>query len=343
MARSRTLLASVACAVLTLSMVSAGRAETPSTAEGPASVHAKERALALYERGSSAFAEGRYRDAIELFVAGDEQAASPAFAYNVSLAYAALGDAANALRWAREYLRRSPEAEDRREVETRIAGHEKALTEKGLAPVAITSSPAGATVRVDGSALGVTPWYGALAIGQHDLELSHDGFSPRRETILVDGKGSRDVARALVKLEHRPKRGQPPKRAPQSPPHRQIASQKPEAGPAPWSFIAFGAGAASLAVAGGLEALRSSAEESAMGAATQIDAADEVERMQSYQLGSRVMIGVGGGLVVLGGVLLGIDLATKHPATATRPGERARLGASCGPHGCQVAFATRFQ
>jgi hypothetical protein len=69
MARSRTLLATVACAVLTLSMVSAGRAETPSTAEGPASVHAKERALALYERGSSAFAEGRYRDAIELLPA----------------------------------------------------------------------------------------------------------------------------------------------------------------------------------------------------------------------------------------------------------------------------------
>ena len=79
--------------------------------------HARER----FQAGVRAYEEGRYRDAVDLLLEADRSMHSPAFAYNIGLAYEAMEDQASALRWFRSYLREAPDTEDRPAVEKRIA------------------------------------------------------------------------------------------------------------------------------------------------------------------------------------------------------------------------------
>ena len=49
---------------------------------------------------------------------------------------------------------------------------------KAYRDVVIDSEPAGATVSIDGTEVGVTPYEGKYASGEHQLELSIKGYSP---------------------------------------------------------------------------------------------------------------------------------------------------------------------
>lgn len=68
-----------------------------------------------------------------------------------------------------------------RELEVEGLGRTQQLSfelEPAWAGFRVVTQPAGARVRVDGEALGVTPFDGEILQGEHDIELSLDGYKP---------------------------------------------------------------------------------------------------------------------------------------------------------------------
>jgi tetratricopeptide (TPR) repeat protein len=87
-------------------------------------VRAEDNAAAAREHfrnGTRAYDLGHYRDAVKEYEAAYQVREDPAFLFNIAQAYRGMGDAPNAIRAYRSYLRHVPDAENRTEVETRIS------------------------------------------------------------------------------------------------------------------------------------------------------------------------------------------------------------------------------
>lgn len=104
---------------------------------------ADKRARALFEQGRVAFQEGRYRDAWDYFRKAYLLSKRPELLYNVGQAADRMRMDREALEAFRLYLKRLPDAENRREVENRVraleerqraAGGEQAVAPPGAAP-----------------------------------------------------------------------------------------------------------------------------------------------------------------------------------------------------------------
>src|SRR6185436_18266878 len=65
-----------------------------------------------FQEGAQAYEQGRYKDAVDAFLAADRLAPSAPLSFNVARAYQKLGDGSSALRWYRDYLRRNPNAQN---------------------------------------------------------------------------------------------------------------------------------------------------------------------------------------------------------------------------------------
>jgi tetratricopeptide (TPR) repeat protein len=297
------------------------------------------RAMEKFKAGSTAYGEGRHKDAIDLFLEADAIAPNPAFAYNASLAYEALGDSSNALKWARTYLRRDPDAPDRLEVLAKIATHQKKLASRGLQQVTVLSEPTGATVVVDGRPRGVTPWTGDIAPGDHDVELHMEGYAPMKHGFALPAKRAIDVALTLSVAAPEPEITPPPAPPPPPPPPPAPDIPEPTWAPGPLLFIGVGVGAIGIggvAAAIGLEVARGGAEDDAQNAATQPEAAEHVDDMEAFQIGARIAV-VAGAVLVAGGATLVIFDVTSEPE-----GEHSALRLGCGRWGCGPAFTGSF-
>lgn len=66
-----------------------------------------------------------------------------------------------------------------------------AKTARGL-PVEITSTPAGARLRIDGNDVGQTPFAGNLLVGSHQVEATLDGYMPAEQTVEVTPRENGD-------------------------------------------------------------------------------------------------------------------------------------------------------
>ncbi|NUO54930.1 MAG: PEGA domain-containing protein [Polyangiaceae bacterium] len=321
-------LAPVAALVATLAFADAAIAQSASESAPPSDAD-KARAMQKFEEGSRAFDQKRYKDAIDLFLEADLIIQNPAFAYNASLAYEAMGDVAAALRWAREYLYRSPKAEDRATVEASIRKYEVRLREKGVQQLTVRSTPSGATVHVDGSPLGVTPWTGELAPGDHVIELRRRGYADVTKEVELAADRAAQIELTLTERDESAKAGPAPV----------AGSAEVNEAPGwllPLSITVIAAGAASGGAAIALEVLRGQEEDAARESATQVEAMDHVETMQDFQLGARIAAGVAGGLVLIGGTLLVVDFAAfdeAPPATAA---------ATCGGSFCGLTLSGSF-
>lgn len=78
----------------------------------------------------------------------------------------------------------------------------QAAAELGPPPVlagtiTVTSVPEGATVRIDGTEVGTTPYEGSVDAGSHTVELSLDGHEPTQKSVEITGGGSQTVELAL--------------------------------------------------------------------------------------------------------------------------------------------------
>jgi tetratricopeptide (TPR) repeat protein len=313
--------------VLALLTPASQAAADPSTETTP-------RAKEAYREGSRAFAESRFKEAIDLFLEADNLATSPALAFNTALAYEAMNDSSSALRWAKEYLRRSPEAEDRKEVEAKIDRFERKLRERGVQQLTVWSKPLGASVLIDDVPSGLTPWTGDLRPGVHRIELRRDGAVVARRD--VDLRPDRSLLVSMEWAEEAAFVEAPKARAP-VPASRVEEVSSSASWLIPLGVSLGGAGAISWGVATGLEVARAGRERAATDAPTQMAAVAELDAMEDLQLGARVAAGLGAGFVALGATIVVVDLMTGNenkdsPAAAV----------ACSTNGCGAFFGGRF-
>ena len=304
----------------------------PVLADEPAGPDDQAKVLAMqrYEQGEAAFSQGRFKDAIDLFLAADRLVQHPAFPYNIAVAYEEMGDVANALRWAREFLHRTPNAQNEAEVRERIAKYQARLVQKGVQQVTVRSTPVGATVVVDGRPVGVTPWTGELVPGSHGVELRLEGHDRAQKTF--DLPAAEAITVSLELSESAPGEAPPPP-APIVPAPNEPVGADEASSPTlwPWAAVVGGVGLAGIGAAVGLEMMRSGKNADAEAAPTQIEAAELAAQSEDLQLGARIALGVGAGLVAVGATLLVVDLVSSDG-----DGDEVALG--CGPGGCRLVW-----
>lgn len=300
---------------------------------GDVSPEAQETARKTYQAGAEAYSEGRYKDAIDLFLEAARIAPNPAFSYNIGLAYEQLGDHDNALRWYRDYLRELPEAPDRADIEPRVREAEQRLRERGVQQVTVLSEPDGATVTMDGKPVGVTPWTGELTPGRHKLSLMLRDYSDAEQSFELPSDHAVDVRLSLSKARREPA---PPAAAAEAP-KQDSAPHAHRVGPRPLTWAAFGVGAAGLGLALGFELARSGAVDSARSAPSNLEGKDDYDRAKSFETLGKVALGVGAAFTVAGGVLLYLDLSSKDDQTT-----RTAASVACTGSFCRVAVHGTF-
>src|SRR6185295_10720910 len=153
--RATTALGFAACALPFFAHLPSARADSPS-AEATAESR-REQAKAQFEQGVTAYGERRYEDAVRAFQSADAIQPSAALSFNIALAFERLNNSLAALRWYRDYLRRSPLAANAAEVQARVVELAGQLAERGLQQLSVLSTPEGAAVRIDQQPAGVTP------------------------------------------------------------------------------------------------------------------------------------------------------------------------------------------
>lgn len=288
-------------------------------------------AKAKYQQGADAYSAGRYKDAVDAFLAADRLASSAPLSFNIARAYERLADDAGALRWYRDYLRRNPAATNGEQVRSQIATLAESLRKKGVQQLTVLTSPAGATVTIDDQPLGITPFTGELRPGSHHLLLSQRGYADvEREFVLVPEK-PQDLS---VRLEQLSLGAIPTTAAPlTATPERSApaAAAGKKLGVLPW--VTLGAGALSLGGAFSFELLRRSAESEAKREVTQIGYQDRFQTEHSRQVTARVLLAVGGTLAAAGGLMLLLDTGNAAPLSANL---------LCFPGLCGVSARGRF-
>jgi tetratricopeptide (TPR) repeat protein len=281
------------------------RAEPASSAE-----QRRNSAKARYEEGVEAYRATRYADAVRLFLEADAISPSAALSYNIARAYEKLADDAQTLRWYRNYLRLDPNAKNAAEVRGYVESLSAKLAKQGIQQLTVLTTPAGATVAIDGTPLGVSPLTVELRPGTHTAQVSRRGFAD------VNGKFTLPEATPIdlsVTLQAAPADSA---KAPDT--NRETGRRF---GIAP--YLTLGAAAVCLGTAGIFEALRRSAQNSARSEQVQLAYEQDIDDMNSRQTTARVLLGVGGVLAATGVTLLVLN-------TPITPESRARVAAVPG-------------
>lgn len=317
------------CSTLLLGVVPtcAARAEAPSS---EAEVEGRrERAKLEYKRGSELYSAGQFQKAVAAFMAADRLAPSAALSFNIALAYEQLADTSGTLRWYRDYLRRSPRAPNAAAVHAKIDQLSNKLSRSGLQQLTVLSTPGGATVMIDGRAVGVTPFTGDLALGQHRLQLDLPGYrEPGRDIALLP-----NVPQDLnVAMAAAPPSPNPDKTANMASPSPLDRDRTRRFGIAPW--LVAGTGVVGLGTALGFELARRSDEDAASRATNQIEFKVHSDAMERHQTTARVLGGVGGALLVTGTVLVLFN----NEQTPSAP----RMGLDCTFKGCTASATGSF-
>ncbi len=165
--------------------------------EGP-EAEAKERARAMFQRGVSAYRDGKYYEAVEIFLATQLVYPDTQLCFNVARAYENLGNTGGALRYYRDYLRQADRPSDGNEVQERVRYLEGQLSLRGVQQFTVLSTPERATVVLDGRPVGITPWTGETYPGKHRLQLTLAGHLPLEQVVEVVAHAARDVPLVLL-------------------------------------------------------------------------------------------------------------------------------------------------
>ena len=309
-------------------------APPPPAASAPKrDADAKARAQTHFERGAKAYKEGRYKDAIDAFLDAHREYPSPSLSFNTARAYERMGDNAGALRFYREYLRQSPGAEDRTTLEQKISELEKKVQERGVQQVTVLSNVEGATVKIDGRPVGVAPWTGEILPGRHQVMLRFEGYQDAEQEFELSAHRAIDVSVEMTLAPKTPEGTKPPREQKDTEHGPDKATKR---GVSPWTWTAFGVGAAALGGALAFELMRSSAEDDVRNEQTQLARHDAFDRMESRQQTARILAGVGGAAVVIGGVLLYFDLQGDGAAP------KQQVGLGCGGSSCGAVVRGHF-
>lgn len=301
-------------------------------------------ARSRYQDGVEAYRKGRYKEAIDAFIAADLLVPSAALSFNIARAYEKLQDPSNAVVWYRDFLHRSGFLPDRAAIETRISALETVLSGRNVQRLSVVSIPVGANLALDGKPIGSTPWDGQIPLGSHDLELSLSGYVPSRQTVWLTSDSAADVHVSLYPNNVDSPREMRVKEKPSPKPVAAavVTDEKPKTsrgnGLRTLAYVAAATGTA--AVAGGVvfEILRRRTESEAAGDPHQVSFAQKYDAMVGQQTASRVLLGVGAGLLVTSGTLLLVN----GGSTKTHPTAVSSLSLGCGGTGCAASMSGRF-
>jgi tetratricopeptide (TPR) repeat protein len=170
-------------------------AETPPPPD-PAQATAREH----YDHAKALFDEGKFEEALTEFQAAYDARPHPIVLLSLAECLERLerwGEAAQKLDL---YLRASPDAHDKTEVEGRIA-----RLRAHPARVHVVSTPSGASIRIDGESSGqTTPADVEMPGGEHDLALSLEGYDDASEHVTVEGAETREVSVTLTEAAAAP-------------------------------------------------------------------------------------------------------------------------------------------
>jgi len=325
-------LCALSLATASLAHLSNAHADAPS--DEAAMEQRRAAAKSKYQQGAEAYSAGRFKDAVDLFLAADHLAPSAPLSFNIARAYEKLADDAGALRWYRDYLRRNPDATNATTVRPLILALAESLRKKGVQQLTVLTRPAGATVTVDDQPMGVTPWTGELSPGEHRLLLSLRGYADSERSVSLAADQPLDTSVRLEQLNPisvsipTP----PALSATSSATAGEANSHGKKLGVLPWVTLA--AGTVALGGALTFEILRRSAESDAEAAESQLEYQDHLQTEQSRQTAARIFLATGGALLLAGGLMLLLDTGTSsHPASA---------GLICLPSGCGLAARGKF-
>jgi tetratricopeptide (TPR) repeat protein len=302
--------------------------------EEAAAEQRRTQAKAKYEQGADAYGAGRYKDAAELFLSADKLSPSAPLSFNIARAEEKLGNPAGALRWYRDYLRRSPLVQNAPEVRAAIASLAEILEKGGVQQLTVLSKPEGARVEIDDRPVVIAPWTLELRPGRHHLSFSRAGYSDAQRDVELSATEPVDV---MVKLEKESPattaNGKQPGSASAAggPPASKTERRGSRRGILPW--VTLGVGGAAFGSALTFELLRRSAEGDAE-RASQVDYPAQLDRQRDRQTAARISLGVGGAFVVAGGVML--LFGTKPEAQGTG------AGLLCMPRMCSASVLGRF-
>jgi tetratricopeptide (TPR) repeat protein len=149
---------------------------------------------------------GDWATAIYEYKAAHALKPHPSVLYNIAVNYEKLGDWDNAADYFQKYLDDSGDAPDRAEVEARIAENRRKGDEQrraaprpgaGVGRLSVHANVAGATVRIDGQVVGVTPLDIAVPAGAHRIDIEHPGHAPARRDVTVAAGGREEIREYL--------------------------------------------------------------------------------------------------------------------------------------------------
>jgi tetratricopeptide (TPR) repeat protein len=266
----------------TVSAFDSANAKANADADADAKAHAR----TVYERGARAYAEGRFAQAVDLFLEADRIFPTPLLRFNIAKAYDRVGHPSGALRYYRDYLSRAPDAADAQEVTARVRELELLLSQRGVQQLNVISDPENALVVLDGRPVGLTPWTGETWPGKHRLRLELSGHEPTEDVVELEPLHARDANYKLAE------------KAPAAPPKVLSAASDRDA-PAsvtPLTWVMLGVGTAAL------------------GTALFIEMANQEQ--QGLSRTGAFFAGAGLCASALGGVLLYVDLS--GPGRSTR-------------------------
>ena len=159
------------------------------------------RAARLADEGLLHFGAARYEQALEAFRAALELYRSPIVLYNIARCLQLLGRMEEALAAYAACVAEGGDARITAQAERR-RGETEAALRRDHALLAVTSTPPGATVRVDGEerGRGETPLTLWLPAGRHKLRFTFAGHVPLVDTVTVAASEDARVGARLVSV-----------------------------------------------------------------------------------------------------------------------------------------------
>jgi hypothetical protein len=193
-------------------------------------------ARAHYDRGRAFYDEGRYAEALAEMRRANELAPSFKILRSIGLVQGELGDYAGAVASLERYIEAGGDAvraDERKEAEARVGQY---VTH--VAVLDIVTEPAGATLVLDGAALGKSPLPQPVMVngGHHTIAATLDGYAEATKEL---DAGGGDHIRVDLELVAQPPAPPPPPPAPPPappppvPPARALAPAPPPRPPTP--------------------------------------------------------------------------------------------------------------
>lgn len=186
---------------LTLSVVPVALAQASSEADALKLKRARE----AYAAGQMLYNQGSFAEAVARFEEANTLAPRAGNLFNIGRCYEQLKETPKALKAYREYLRLSPDAKEKSEVDSAILQLEAQLRQRGVQQVVVRAEPERkARVRIDGRDAGFAPVVVELSRGVHAIEVSAEGFSTARQSVNVSLEHASDLSFTLERLAGAP-------------------------------------------------------------------------------------------------------------------------------------------